>query len=61
MRLGLGIKIAKPSNGASAAAFANGQSAPTGFRWEFVTDRATGERVTDLTNKNQPVVTLVGK
>lgn len=44
---------------AGAAAFADGQIAPAGFHWEFVTEDTDGSRVIDDAT-GQPVVDLVG-
>lgn len=44
----------------NASAFAP-YPAPAGYHWEFVTDRTNGgQRVTDATKGNSPVVALVG-
>lgn len=44
--------------GVNAAQFADGQAAPQGFHWEFVTDDTDGSRITDDVT-GQPVVDLV--
>jgi sulfite exporter TauE/SafE len=44
----------------SAASFAP-SLAPAGYHWEFVADAASGgQRVTDLSQGNQPAVSIVG-
>jgi hypothetical protein len=42
----------------SASSYANGETAPSGFHWEFVIDDLTGSRVTDDPT-NQPIVSPV--
>lgn len=44
--------------GAGAASYADGQAAPNGFHWEFITNDVDGSRITDDVTL-QPVVDLV--
>jgi len=55
---GLGLGTMGEVRGANPSAFANGEAAPSGYRWEFVIDEFSGQRVTDEIT-NQPVVDLV--
>lgn len=58
--LGLGLGLGPTLlGGAGASSFAEGQIAPDGTHWEFVTYDLTGESVIDDVT-GTPVVALVG-